>query len=186
MTSDRSANFDWLVSARSRNQLHLLRLNNCTDGPQFKALCGNQPWRSIYSLLVGAAFSLWRGAFLIDIDRTWSSVLEDAKKLLQTLLRDNAVNYTQDRNTREWMSGYYLNNARLRLSWALRQMPPASLKACDSEILKRFMNLAESDIGKQCPTEYWDLLQDMSEQLLLALENSNVVFGGNIPTSEDL
>jgi hypothetical protein len=174
MTSSGSAHFEWLVAARSRNQANLLRLQTFSKQPQFDGLAADEIWRSVFSLLVGAEFSLWRGAFLVDIQRTWPTVLADAKKLLETLVRDNAVNYPQDRNTREWMSGYYLNNARLRLSWALGKIPPASLQFCDKEVLERFKGLAESDIEKRCPTEYWDLLHDTAEQLFLALENSNV------------
>ena len=173
MKSSESVHFEWLVSARSRNQALLLSLYNYSTERQFKALDGNQPWRSIFSLLVGVAFSLWRGAFLTDIDRTWPRVIEDAKKLLEVLVRDNAVNYPQDRNTREWIAGYYLNNARLRLSWALKQMPNAALEACDNCVLQRFRDLAESDIGqRKCPTEYWDDLHDTSVQLFVALEKA--------------
>lgn len=105
-----------------------------------------------------------------DTTRTWPLVLDDASRLLETLLRDNAVNYNQDRNTREWMGGYYLNNAKLRLVWAYDQMPPSMRDACDGELMESFKALKASDIGNYIPRDYWDMLHRMAEEVFGALE----------------
>ena len=72
--------------------------------------------KSLWHLLLGVAFSLWRAAFLIEGDRPLSTMNKHAKYFLGLLLWDNAINYLQDRRTRAWTGGYYLNNANFRLS----------------------------------------------------------------------
>ena len=110
-------NFGWLIKARVLNQevlLRLYRFAKAPDKPQSDEIS-----RSVFALLVGAGFSLWRAAFLGDATREPSKITEDAIKLLERLVRDNAVNYPQDRETREWMAGYYIKNAiwRLLMAW---------------------------------------------------------------------
>jgi hypothetical protein len=69
----------------------------------------------ISNLLIGASFSFWRAAFLLDTKRGSGQISADGKKFLETVLGDNAVSYGTDRNLRAWSVGYYLNNARYRL-----------------------------------------------------------------------
>ncbi|WHZ25313.1 MAG: hypothetical protein OJF51_000108 [Nitrospira sp.] len=113
MTSE-TDNFSWLIKARTSNQEALLRLYrlNITDN-------SNPVSQQTYTLLVGAGFSLWRAAFLSDVTRETHKIAEDARKLIKRLIQDNSVGYPQDRETREWMAGYYINNAiwRLLIAW---------------------------------------------------------------------
>ena len=64
---------------------------------------------------LGAAFSLWRGVFLLDRPRTRRKIHDDALAFLVYAIRDNLINYTQDHLTGAWTGGYYLNNAVFRL-----------------------------------------------------------------------
>jgi hypothetical protein len=107
-------NYTWLIKARALNQEVLLRLYRLKVTDK-----SNRVSQYIYTLLVGAAFSLWRAAFLSDATRELDKITEDATKLLKRLIQDNAVAYPQDRDTREWMAGYYINNAiwRLLIAW---------------------------------------------------------------------
>ena len=81
------------------------------------------PWR-LFSLLLGASFALWRAVPLIDHvapgETTIVDALDDAKKFLENLLEDNAINYAQDKRAAHWTVRYYLNSARLRLLEASR------------------------------------------------------------------
>ena len=59
--------FQWLIGARFTNQVELLRLyrfSKVCDRPEYRdaTRCG-------FQLLVGAAFALWRAAFLADADQ---------------------------------------------------------------------------------------------------------------------
>jgi hypothetical protein len=45
-----------------------------------------------------------------------ADIYKHGRKILRTVLETNAVAFTQDRATNQWMAGYYNNNAILRLS----------------------------------------------------------------------
>lgn len=62
--------------------------------------------------MVAACFSLWRAAFLADKTGSRYAAINDAKTFLGKMLTDNAINYPQDRNAREWTFNYYMKNAR--------------------------------------------------------------------------
>src|SRR5437016_13329702 len=105
-----SHNFGWLIKARSSNQEALLSL--------FRFAKENSRWlqrdgvgRSVFALVVGAGFSLWRAAPLSNARRRWSLIIADGTSLLDRLIRDNAVAYQQESERREWVAGYYINNA---------------------------------------------------------------------------
>jgi len=55
------------------------------------------------------------GCVLAERDREPGDVLAHAERFLQRLVRDNAINYPQDRETLMWSAGYYLHNACFRL-----------------------------------------------------------------------
>jgi hypothetical protein len=69
-----------------------------------------------WHLLLGAAFSLWRAAFLIKGSRTPTVFHSQATQSLEEVLWTNAISFGKDLSTHEWSSGYYLNSAALRLS----------------------------------------------------------------------
>ena len=56
-------NFNWLVKARASNQEALLRLYRLGKENSEK-LQSDEVGRSLFTLLIGAGFSLWRAAFL--------------------------------------------------------------------------------------------------------------------------
>ena len=66
---------------------------------------------------------------------------EDAKDFLGLLLRDNAINYPQDRQTRAWTGGYYLNNANLRLVIVKDLIP---LSANESAVFDKILRSVEN------------------------------------------
>jgi hypothetical protein len=114
---DSDEHYAWLVGARYKSQDLLRRLYAFWKGQGYgkDLLTRDHEREAVYTLFLGAAFSLWRAAFLSDTTRGWKEILEDSGGLLVKLLRDNAIGYPQDRDTKEWMGGYYLNNAMFRL-----------------------------------------------------------------------
>lgn len=108
----------WLVEQRSKIQKLLLDLHafgkNQGDG-----LLGHPVAYSAFQLLVGAAFSLWRAAFLTEPETTPEDTLKHLRQFLETLVRDNMIGYQQDKATQAWTAGYYLNNAYCRLNEAI-------------------------------------------------------------------
>jgi hypothetical protein len=113
---DDRPDFRWLVDRRSQVQLALVELHGLIARPEQQVqLLSDLDATRAHGLLMGAGFSLWRAAFLSHGSRDRADVLRHAESFLSTLLADNAINYPQDRDTKNWSSGYYLNNARFRL-----------------------------------------------------------------------
>ena len=109
----------WMLDARYRIQKILAELyrihRDCA-----KKLAGDTTLMSLSGHLTGASFSLWRAAFLVysidPSDRTAECVVEAQKKFLRFVVRDNAINFPQDKEARQWTSGYYITSARFRIN----------------------------------------------------------------------
>jgi hypothetical protein len=117
-TSDKSKHFAWLVRRRSEIQAHCLELRG------FARTAHPEGGRDdVYTLLIGSAFSLWRAVFLVPETKPTSDVIwEKAAEFLDILIEDNAIAYPQDKRTRQWMFGYYRNNAYFRLQEVERRL----------------------------------------------------------------
>lgn len=113
-----SSDLEWLVDSRSRIQ-HLL-LDLYAFGQKISA--DDVSKTLAFQLLTAIGFALWRAAFLADDDRSWPDITKDASIFLGTLVRDNTIGYTQDRTSKRWTFGYYINDAYLRLDYFHRQL----------------------------------------------------------------
>ncbi len=159
-----SDNFDWLIRARASNQQILLRLYRFGKEHEDQ-LKDDATDRSVFALLVGASFSLWRAAFLTDASRQWPTIMEDATKLLERLVRDNAVAYPQDRETRQWMAGYYLNNAQWRLLEAWRYLRSRHSSQAVPAAVTRLQQIEDVATEREKPSVLWEA----SESALLEM-----------------
>lgn len=165
--------FKWLVDARRDNQALLLRLYRF--GQSVPDLKDDKIGRQLYAYLVGAGFSLWRAAFLSDSTREWADILQgdhSAVKLLEKVLRDNAINYPQDRDTRDWMGGYYLNSARLRLVRARQRLRDLVPRSSDLPRLRLLDQLDADGIEGRNATECWQILHDAAVETIDELEKA--------------
>jgi hypothetical protein len=104
----------WVVGARAKNQRRLYDLLRY-GRTHCDAIECDDDRQTVFTLLVGAGFSLWRAAPLSEVERSNAKIAEAANQLLDRLVRDNSIGYPQDQDTREWMGGYYVNNAKWRL-----------------------------------------------------------------------
>jgi hypothetical protein len=107
----------WLIQSRMRNQNACLRLFNAFE--KFPTAANGMELRAKSQTLVAVGFSLWRAAFLADKTGQRDAVFADAHAFLAELLTNNAINYPQDRASREWTFNYYMTNANealIRLS----------------------------------------------------------------------
>src|SRR5919197_2170411 len=166
----KSKNLKWAISARSRCQELILRL--CDFGKYHHSLAID-PRNDVFSLLQGAGFSLWRAAFLVDMtNRTWEKTLEDGHLLLEEVLVTNSINFSAKRRMSEWMGGYYMNNARLRLDEAQRKLgqlrPDDNTKAV-VRALEQIRTLDRGGIVFSNPEESWMILCDALESLFQEL-----------------
>ncbi len=109
----------WVIERRAANQQVTLRLYEIFHAR--RVIPEELHYRA--QDLVAVSFSLWRAVFLADRTGVKEFKDEDAEKFLAKMLTDNAITYTQDRNTREWSCNYYLGNARHRLETAAKRWP---------------------------------------------------------------
>jgi hypothetical protein len=150
---------EWAIGARERSQRLLLALYEF--GGQKGYGSPESTEASVFSILVGVAFSLWRAAFLADaLTRTWPEALDDAQKLLKTVLRTNTISFGTEHSLQGWTAGHYLKNAKLRLQEAL-QLLIGSGRA-DAEDVARVGGI--SLMGTD-PHDTWTLLRAEAEQL---------------------
>ena len=142
---------NWIAEARIKIQKVLHRLYQLECDPRYVTQSQFQPGKG-FGRLTGAAFSLWRAAPLLWVDDDEDGEVRDRKKTLEYLVRDNAINYPQDRENREWMGGYYLNNAIVRLG--------SLSKDYANELSVPFESW---DIAEQ---EVWDITLSLLERLV--------------------
>ena len=105
--------FHLVVRDRSRIQQIALELPSLLDN-HYRGKSGRRS-RNPYDLLVGATFSLWRAVFLVEPDKDWDTLLDNAETFPEKVIRDNAIGYADDWNNRRWSFAFYANNARYRL-----------------------------------------------------------------------
>jgi hypothetical protein len=140
----------WLIERRWRIQCLCLELHDYLEKNQIAV---NADWR-FFSPLLAAAFSLWRAAFLADPNRKREDIYEHAKTFFKFLIEDNAINYPQDRTTRAYSAGYYLNNAKFRLKELWDYIPQEH----EADRRKALEPLWETDLDSNSPPDVWDLL----------------------------
>jgi hypothetical protein len=166
----------WIVERRSEIQSFLLKLYMFAEKPPPSAV----DLRSgLFQLLVGTAFSLWRAVFLVYTNRQESKVGEHAQKFLEVLIRDNAINYPQDRQTQSWTVGYYLNNAYFRLHLAYQKLEANGQERADlNRDTKRAVDafiqeqLADTPASSRTDTEgQWDAAFQAALDIFQALEH---------------
>ena len=105
----------WAVNQRAEIQRTLLAL--------YEFVCRHRPPQNgaqkyVPGYLIGAAFSLWRAVFLADTFRDDVSVHGSQEQFLKKVITDNTIGFNDDRQNRHWTVGYYLENAKIRLSQA--------------------------------------------------------------------
>lgn len=153
-------NYELLIERRRKNQDSLANLLISVSKKKADQNWKSEDHKRLFAYLVGSAYSLWRAAFLTDAKRKWAEILEDAEKLLLRLIRDNAVAYPQERETREWMSGYYLNNARFRLLRANELLNKLLPNRKDPIPIKNLLGLNKKGTTNQVPPLTWEVLQN--------------------------
>lgn len=151
-----------MVERRAKSQKSLLDIYRFLEKHE-KAL--GSPSRTaqwpIFALLIGASFSLWRAVFLsfnVERPKKDRQAIQHAKKFLELLVRDNAIGYPQDRESKEWTSGYYLNGARYRLERVFQKLEQTGITLADADV-EKFRKLDSEGISSNNLMEVWDTCQ---------------------------
>jgi hypothetical protein len=162
-------NLTWLVDRRSKIQSFLLQLYTFDEKRSANA--------ALFQLLVGTAFSLWRAVFLVYPDRQEPKAEKHAQDFLKLLIRDNAINYPQDRAAHAWTVGYYLNNAYFRLHLAYQKLVGnsqggATFDTASKMTVDTFLQEQVADTPSSSRTnteEQWDKAYDAAPASLSAI-----------------
>jgi hypothetical protein len=161
--------YEALLRARADIQQDLLTLLRLVRDRRHALMAADQRTvLGVFALLVGGAFSLWRAAFLTDIMREWPDILDKAEYLLDELLKTNAAPFSVEHKAKEWIFGYYLNNAIYRLAEVRRRLPDVD----PTPALSAFDELAQGGglIGTTMkPTELWRIVHDAHRELTVTL-----------------
>jgi hypothetical protein len=104
----------WAIEQRAEIQRTLLALYEFVRCHPASAI---DTWdKYLLDSLVGAAFSLWRAAFLAETLREDAKIHESQEAFLEKLITDNSITFGDDKINRHWTVGYYLENAKYRLA----------------------------------------------------------------------
>src|SRR6516164_133481 len=107
----------WAVDQRAEIQRTLLALYEYVRKTTSAAGYAD-PKAYLLDNLIGAAFSLWRAAFLAETFRTDESVFRSQELFLAKVISDNSIQFSDDKVNRAWTVGYYLDSAKLRIERA--------------------------------------------------------------------
>jgi hypothetical protein len=107
--------------------------------------------------LIGVSFSLWRSAFLSDKTGNPEDTYESGVKFMSEMLQNNAIAYSQERNSKDWTFNYYATNARLRLEDLKRKRPEWKIGV----VLP----------AKDTPKTRWEFLQAAFEKAVAGFES---------------
>lgn len=166
MNKEEIESAEWLVENRSNVQKFHLRLYVFSEKYAEK-LKSDKDKRLIFHLLIGVSFGLWRSVFLmrsnIDYDK---EVTVKGLKFLERLIKDNAIAYTQEKDSCEWTVGYYLNDAFLRL-----QLIQNKFIKKDNEIIEKYFQTLISERSSQnVSQESWENALEISNNILDLIE----------------
>jgi hypothetical protein len=135
---------DWLIENRAATQRTSAKLYRLLkEHPD--EIDNNAP---AIQMLVAVSFSLWRSAFLSDKTGTSKETSAGAVDFLSEMLVNNAIAYTQERNTKDWTFNYYVGNALYRLKDLADRWPRSKLGPL------------RPPVGKQTPKNRWKVLQE--------------------------
>ena len=103
--------------------------------------------------------------------------MKHAERFLEIVVRDNAINYPQDRETREWTVGYYLNNARFRVVQMETKLVQLVGSATVEELaaLRVFLDLHHGRFEEADPKLAWNTIYDALNAAFVLLKREWLV-----------
>jgi hypothetical protein len=152
----------WAIRSRAEIQHTLLALYQCIH--HHPADKSSFEYQHTLDHLIGAAFSLWRAAFLADVHRDDVTVQESQKRFLAKVLADNAITFADDKANSHWSVGYYLENAKLRLSLSVN-FSDNYYKTKLNPVLMPFLRL-KGYRGKELTRYEWESAHYVLRELL--------------------
>ena len=106
---------DRLVKQRNRVQEILFTLCKLVREHEDR-LKKEERHNAMFQLLVGTTFSLWRAIVLAGKPFEPDAALEASRKLLNKVVSDNTIAFSDEKEARRWMSGFYVSSIQYRLA----------------------------------------------------------------------
>lgn len=144
----------WAIDSRAKNQRNALRLLKLLR--EYEEQWKTKRWAKAAQDLISISFSLWRAAFLADKSPSRSAVFAGGVAFLERVIEDNAISYTQDRNSKDWTFNYYTGSAR---AWLL------TLHENWQDQVPKFESARD-----RTPTERWEYCQELLEHAVEGFE----------------
>ena len=171
MKGEPKPDYNWLISSRHKASELLYGLHQISE-----QLSGeiSKDHQALFENLVGAAFSLWRAAFLAhEREELWPKSLVAATELLKELLSHNRIGYEQEKNQFAWFCRFYLKSAELRIDRVVKHFMAkdfqVDLKQCEAvqRILERIDD--QKAAAEEKPTERWNDAHEAADFLVKEL-----------------
>ena len=107
-------NIRWQIRARKQIQQLMLRQWILLESKNDSILKNRQDFYKI-TRMVQTAFSLWRSAFLTNVENKHAEILKHQKEFLERTLATNAIGFSEEFGRSDFTVAYYNNNAKYRL-----------------------------------------------------------------------
>ncbi len=139
----------WISRRRGPSLELLLALRRLFRAAEYWAPPNRNPDRAHgWNRLVGAGFALWRALPLLSDEYTTRRDplinVDDARLLLDELVLHNRANYPEERTTRKWMAGFYLNCAEDRIHRAINDELKSDMGSRSLESANKAASYAEN------------------------------------------
>jgi hypothetical protein len=142
---------EWQIDRRHRIQRFLFTLYNFLAEHSEFPNENDDVWYPMVRM-VDAAFSLWRSAFLTNVQRERKTIYAHTKEFIQKVLEQNSITFADDYRMCELTVGYYNANARYRLE----RMYGFNEDLLQVETIKRIDQLRKVDVEKIKQSDLWD------------------------------
>jgi hypothetical protein len=157
-----------LTSWRNDAQLILFELLKLVHEKDSK-IKNKLKYRAIFQLLTGCAFSLWRAVFLAENAIRTIPAMEGAKMLLEKVVADNIIGYSDEKNANSWTAGFYVSHIQYRM-YHLHKMYGADLAV---KKLDKFVKEWDPFKGVSAPQhhdEFFERTIECLNELITALD----------------
>ncbi len=154
---------EWQINARFRIQkllhrMHILHSRNTEIPRHYKRTLTEEEKDEWYPInrMIGAAFSLWRSAFLTQASNDRKQIYEHTNEFISKVIAQNSIAFPDDYKMCELTVVYYNTNARYRLE---RLMDKNSSLVAKYESVRKIDELKHSDQSEHLsPKDLWEIL----------------------------
>jgi hypothetical protein len=141
---------EWQIERRLAIQTLLLDMHTfLVNEKGFPYTQNDSHWNAM-GRMVAAAFSLWRSAFLTNVDRERPTIYKHTIEFIEKVLEHNSITFADDHRMCELTVDYYNSNARYRME---RMMTAPYLGIAS---IQSIYKARKEDVTSQDQRKLWD------------------------------